>query len=145
MTKIQGQFRPRKRQYFEKRFLPAYSTGIKVPETRVGKQFLFFQNSIGRSLTINPKYEFASQATLKTFRNCEKLSFRFEMFDKVTFYQLRFFHFHPTSFLVLPQLELLFFLWSHFFQIQLLICPHSNQFQLSFQSIATKLSHAPKY
>ena len=57
MTKIQGQFRPRKRQYFEKRFLPAYSTGIKVPETRVGKKFLFFQNSIGRSLTINPKYE----------------------------------------------------------------------------------------
>ena len=69
------------------------------------------------------------------------------MFDIVTFYQSRFFHFHPTSFLVLPRLELLFFPWSHFFQIQLQICPHLNQlqFQLSFQSVATKLSHVPKY
>ena len=37
---LQGQFRPRKRQYFEKRFLSAYSTGFKVPETRVGKKKL---------------------------------------------------------------------------------------------------------
>ena len=76
-----------------------------------------------------------------------KLSFRFETFDKVTFYQSRFFHFHPTSFSVSPRLELLFFPWLHFFQIQLRICPHLNQFQfqLSFQSVAIKLSHVPKY
>ena len=43
MTKIQGQFRPRKRQYFEKRFLPAYSTGFKVPETRVDKKNYSFK------------------------------------------------------------------------------------------------------
>ena len=42
MTKLQGRFRPRKREYFEKRFLPAYSTGFKVPETRGSKNFLFF-------------------------------------------------------------------------------------------------------
>ena len=76
-----------------------------------------------------------------------KLSFRFETFDKVTFYQSRFFHFHPTSFSVSPRLELLFFPWLHFFQIQLRICPCLNQFQfqLSFQSVAIKLSHVPKY
>jgi len=74
-----------------------------------------------------------------------KLSFRFETFDKVTFYQSRFFHFHPTSFSVLPRLELLFFPWLHFFQIQLRICPCLNQFQLSFQSVAIKLSRVPKY
>ena len=53
MTKLQGRFRPRKREYFEKRFLPAYSTGFKVPETRGSKNFLFFQNSIRRSLKPN--------------------------------------------------------------------------------------------
>ena len=74
-----------------------------------------------------------------------KLSFRFETFDKVTFYQSRFFHFHPTSFSVSPRLELLFFPWLHFFQIQLRICPCLNHFQLSFQSVAIKLSHVPKY
>ena len=81
------------------------------------------------------------------FQEMLKLSFRFETFDKVTFYQSRFFHFHPTSFSVSPRLELLFFPWLHFFQIQLRICPRLNQFQfqLSFQSVAIKLSHVPKY
>ena len=50
MSKLQRRFGIRKRQYFEKRFLPAYSTGFKVPETLGGKIFLFFQNSIRRSL-----------------------------------------------------------------------------------------------
>ena len=54
MAKLQGRFRPRKWQYFEKRFLPAYSTGFKVPETRGSKNFLFFKNSIRRSLFIDP-------------------------------------------------------------------------------------------
>ena len=52
MAELQGRFRIRNRQYFEKRFLPAYSTGFKVPETRGGKNFLFFQNSIRRSLSL---------------------------------------------------------------------------------------------
>ena len=50
MAELQVRFGIGNRQYFEKRFLPAYSTGFKVPETRGGKNFLFFQNSIRRSL-----------------------------------------------------------------------------------------------
>ena len=50
VTKLQGRIRPRKRQYFEKWFLPTYLTVLKVPETRGGKNFSFFQNSIRRSL-----------------------------------------------------------------------------------------------
>ena len=51
MAELQVRFGIGNRQYFEKRFLPAYSTGFKVPETREGKKFLFFQNSFRRSLT----------------------------------------------------------------------------------------------
>ena len=50
ITQLQGRFRPWKRQYYEKRFLPAYSTALRAPQTRGGKNFLFFQNSIRRSL-----------------------------------------------------------------------------------------------
>ena len=49
MTKLK-RFRTWKRQYFKKRFLPAYSTGFRVPETRKGKQIFFFQDSIRRFL-----------------------------------------------------------------------------------------------
>ena len=42
MTKLQGPFRIRNRQYFEKRVLPGYSTGFKVPETRGGANFFYF-------------------------------------------------------------------------------------------------------
>ena len=50
VTQLQGRFRPWKRQYYEKRFLPAYSTALRAPQTRGGKIFLIFQNSIRRSL-----------------------------------------------------------------------------------------------
>ena len=43
MAELQVRFGIGNRQYFEKRFLPAYSTGFKVPETRGGKNFLFFK------------------------------------------------------------------------------------------------------
>ena len=43
MAKQQGQFRPRKRQYFEKCFLPAYSTGFRASEKRKGKTIFFFE------------------------------------------------------------------------------------------------------
>ena len=41
MTKLQTRFSIRKRQYFEKRFLPAYSTALRAPETRKGKKYFF--------------------------------------------------------------------------------------------------------
>ena len=44
MTELQTRFGIWKRQYFEKRFLPAYSTALRAPDTRKGKTFLFFQN-----------------------------------------------------------------------------------------------------
>ena len=50
ITELQTRFGIRKRQYFEKRFSPAYSTAFRVPETRMGKKKFFFRNSIRRSL-----------------------------------------------------------------------------------------------
>ena len=44
--KLQGRFRPKNGNILKKWFLPAYSTGFKVPETHGGNNFLFFQNSI---------------------------------------------------------------------------------------------------
>ena len=47
MTKLQGRFGIRNRQYFEN------FTGFKVPETRGDKNFYFFQNSLRRSLNFD--------------------------------------------------------------------------------------------
>ena len=41
ITQLQGRFGIRKRQYYEKRFLPAYSTALRVPQTRGGKKKFF--------------------------------------------------------------------------------------------------------
>ena len=43
ITELQTRFGIRKRQYFEKRFSPAYSTAFRVPETRMGKKKIFFE------------------------------------------------------------------------------------------------------
>ena len=43
ITQLQGRFRIRKRQFYEKRFLPAYSTALRAPQTRGGKKKFFFQ------------------------------------------------------------------------------------------------------
>ena len=43
MTKVQGRFRPRKRQSLQKRFLLAYSTGFRVPKTYGANKFQFFE------------------------------------------------------------------------------------------------------
>ena len=43
ISQLQGRFRIRKRWYFEKRFLRAYSTVLRVPETRMGKKKFFLK------------------------------------------------------------------------------------------------------
>ena len=53
MTELQTRFRIWKRQYFEKRFLPAYSTALRAPETRKGKKKYFFKTLLDGPLRVN--------------------------------------------------------------------------------------------
>ena len=54
MAELQVRFGIGNRRYFEKRFLPAYSTGFKVPETRGGKIFfIFFKTLLDGPLSYN--------------------------------------------------------------------------------------------
>ena len=56
ITQLQGRFRIRKRQFYEKRFLPAYSSALRAPQTRGGKKKKFFQTLLDGPLKITEFY-----------------------------------------------------------------------------------------